>query len=73
MSELVQSNGLAGRFRYVASHSTGKIEIVGNLDAKLILRYHEAKSPADEGRLLAWPTERLIYWFDEVVALSGIR
>ena len=65
-----QLNGLARRFRYLASHSTGKIEIVGRLDANLVLRYHEAKFPGDEGRLLAWPFERIIYWFDEVVALS---
>jgi hypothetical protein len=61
-------SGLGKRFRYVASHASGKIEIVGQVGNDLILRYHEARQPEDEGRLLAWPAGRPLLWPDEAVA-----
>ncbi|HEU5380641.1 MAG TPA: KamA family radical SAM protein [Ktedonobacteraceae bacterium] len=60
-------NGLAKRFRYVGSHATGKIEIIGQMGDSLILRYHEAKYFADEDRLLAWPFHQSVYWFDDIL------
>jgi L-lysine 2,3-aminomutase len=60
-------SGLGKRFRYVASHASGKIEIVGQAGSDLILRYHEARRPEDEGRLFAWPVERPLLWLDEPV------
>jgi lysine 2,3-aminomutase len=65
-----QLSGLAKRFRYVGSHATGKIEIVGILGDQLVLRYHEARAAADENRLLTWPVDRPVTWFDEVVAAN---
>jgi L-lysine 2,3-aminomutase len=62
-----QLSGLAKRFRYVGSHTTGKIEIVGVLGGQLILRYHEAKRIADENRLMTWPLDRPVMWFDEII------
>ena len=62
-----QLSGLAKRFRYVGSHATGKIEIVGVLGDQLILRYHEAKRIADENRLMTWPLDRPVMWFDEII------
>lgn len=65
-------SGLAKRFRYVGSHASGKIEIVGQLHDRIILRYHEARNPEDENRLLLWPADRPIFWFDEIVQNQGI-
>jgi lysine 2,3-aminomutase len=62
-----QLSGLAKRFRYVGSHATGKIEIVGVLGDQLVLRYHQAKAAVDENRLLTWPVDRPIAWFDEIL------
>jgi len=62
-----QLSGLAKRFRYVGSHATGKIEVVGVLRDQMILRYHEAKCMADENRLMTWPVDRPVMWFDEIV------
>lgn len=62
-----QLSGLAKRFRYVGSHATGKIEIVGTLGDQLVLRYHEAKAATDENRMLTWPLSRPILWFDEIL------
>jgi lysine 2,3-aminomutase len=60
-------SGLAKRFRYVGSHATGKIEIVGVMGDQLVLRYHEAKRVEDENRLFTWPVERRVTWFDEIL------
>lgn len=39
-------SGLAKRARYVMSHATGKIEIVGLTDQHIYMRYHRANDPA---------------------------
>lgn len=61
-------SGLAKRFRFIASHATGKIEIVGTLGDALVFRYHEARDPAFDGHLMTWPAGKEIDWLDEVVA-----
>lgn len=66
-------SGLARCFRYSGSHATGKIEIVGKSSDKLILRYHQAKDPVDEGRVMTWPLSQPIEWFDKVLAQEDIR
>ncbi|MGX1541780.1 KamA family radical SAM protein [Streptomyces adustus] len=63
-------NGPAKRFRVVASHATGKIEILGRTRDEILLRYHEARDPADQDRLLTWPVGRPLTWLDEVVAAN---
>ena len=63
-------SGLAKRFRYVGSHSSGKIEVVGILDERLVMRYHEAKAAEDENRLITWPADEPVTWFDEIVERS---
>lgn len=47
-------NGLGKSFRYVMSHETGKIELLGPLpDGRMLLKYQQAKYPADAGRMFA--------------------
>jgi len=48
-------NGHSKRFRYVMSHRTGKIEILGIIDDKIYLKYHEAKNPENIGKLFSRP------------------
>ncbi|MGC9337202.1 MAG: KamA family radical SAM protein [Candidatus Cloacimonadia bacterium] len=59
-------NGHSKRFRYVMSHRTGKIEILGIIDDKIYLKYHEAKNPKDIGRLFARPINKKAGWLDEL-------
>jgi lysine 2,3-aminomutase len=61
-----QLSGLAKRFRYVASHATGKIEIIGHSGENMVFRYHEAKYPGDEDRVFMLPSSNPIYWFDPI-------
>lgn len=44
-------NGQGKCFRYVLSNETGKIEILGNMEDKMIFKYHQAKYEKDQGRL----------------------
>lgn len=46
-------NGQGKSFRYMLSHVTGKIEILGTLeDGRMLFKYHQAKDPADAGRIM---------------------
>ena len=45
-------NGQGKSCRYMLSHVTGKIEILGSLkDDEMLFKYHQAKDPADAGRI----------------------
>ena len=58
-------SGLAKRVRFVMSHSTGKIEIVGKTDNFVYFKYHRAAEDADSGRFLAWESNPDAYWLDD--------
>ena len=41
-------------FRYVLSHVTGKIEILGEMgDGNMLFKYHQAKDEKDKGRIFS--------------------
>jgi len=63
---LTQGSGLAARPRFVMSHATGKIEIVGVDERHIYLRYHRAKSPENRGRFMIFQRDDLAYWFDQL-------
>ena len=47
-------NGLGKAFRYVLSHETGKIEILGPVEnRRWLFKYHQAKTREDQGRLFS--------------------
>jgi lysine 2,3-aminomutase len=60
-------NGLARGFRYVASHESGKIEVVGQVGDQLVFRFHEARIPEEDGEVFTWPADQMLTWFDEPV------
>ncbi len=45
-------NGHSKRFRYIMSHKTGKIEILGILRAEMYFKYHQAKDRKKIGKSL---------------------
>jgi lysine 2,3-aminomutase len=55
-------SGPAKSFRYVASHASGKIEIVGLHQGSLVLRYHQAKYSDDHDSLKVIPADELCFW-----------
>ncbi len=63
---LKQGSGLAKRARFVASHETGKIEILAVDDDHIYMRYHEAKNPENLGRFMKFKRNDSAYWFDQL-------
>ncbi len=67
----MQGSGLAKRARYVMSHATGKIEVVGLTEELIFMRYHRAANPEEKARFLVLRRNPQAHWFDdyeEVVA-----
>ncbi len=58
-------SGLAKRLRYVMSHSTGKIEILGLDAGRVYLKYHRAANDQDNGRLLVFKSNPNACWLDD--------
>jgi len=59
-------NGLSKRFKYVMSHKTGKIEILGIMGENILLKYLQAKNNDDIGKLLKKRITDNAGWFDEL-------
>jgi len=58
-------SGLAKRLRYVMSHASGKIEILGKQSDRMYFRYHRAANDADSGRMLAFASNPQACWLDD--------
>jgi lysine 2,3-aminomutase len=58
-------SGLAKRVRFVMSHSTGKIEIVGRMEDFVYFKYHRAAEDTDSGRFMALESNPEAYWLDD--------
>ena len=58
-------SGLAKRARFVMSHTTGKIEIVGKTPERIYFKYHRAALDADSGRFMVFKCNPSDYWFDD--------
>ncbi len=61
----MQCSGLAKRARFVMSHATGKIEIVGITDGHVYFRYHRAADPEEKARFMVFKSKPEAYWFDD--------
>ena len=68
---LRQGSGLARRARFVMSHATGKLEIVGVDDRHIHLRYHRAKDPALRGQFMVYQRDDEACWLDELTPAKG--
>lgn len=59
-------SGLARRARFVMSHESGKIEILGVDEKQIYLRYQRAKDPALRGRFMVYKRDDSAYWLDQL-------
>ncbi len=59
-------DGHSKRFRYVMSHWTGKIEIIGIKDDEILLKYHQARNPDLLGRLFSKKFIPTAGWLDDL-------
>lgn len=61
----LRCSGLAKRARFVMSHTTGKIEVIGKTATHVFMRYHQAADPSDIGKTLVYRSNPLARWFDD--------
>ncbi len=65
-------SGLAKRLKYVMSHESGKIEVVGVDDNFIYMRYHRAKLEDDEQKFVVCYRDDEAYWFDHLTVVEGL-
>ena len=68
-------SGLGKCFRYILSHETGKIEILGVVDEQFMLfKYHQAKRTSDAGRIFTSRVkENQLLYYKHDSLLFGLR
>jgi hypothetical protein len=66
-------SGLAKRARFVMSHASGKIEVVGVDDEHVYMRYHRAQREEDFGKMVIAVRDDKAYWLDQLTLVSGPR
>lgn len=64
-------SGLSRWVRFVMSHASGKIEVLGVDDQHIYLRYHRARDAADESRIMVARRNDQAGWFDELELLES--
>ena len=65
--------GLAKQARLCMSHRTGKVEVVGKMNNKIVFRYHRAPNPLDCGRVMFFDSDPKAGWFDDYLAAESVR
>jgi lysine 2,3-aminomutase len=66
-----QCNGHSKRFKYIMSHRTGKIEILGIADDEIYFKYHQAKNPKNLGKILKRQVDEKAGWLDDLESPCG--
>lgn len=61
------TSGLGKRVKYVMSHASGKIEVLGVAGDQIYLKYHQARNPADAGRFMTFSLPEGAGWFDDLL------
>jgi lysine 2,3-aminomutase len=61
----MQCSGLAKRARFVMSHATGKIEVIGIDDRNVYFKYHQAATFEDIGKVMSFSRNPDALWFDD--------
>lgn len=62
-------DGHSKSFKYVMSHRTGKIEIVGIIGDEIYLKYNQAKNPKNIGKFFKRKLNKTAGWFDDLKIL----
>jgi len=58
-------NGHSKRFKYVMSHKTGKIEILGIADNEIYFKYNQAKNRNNLGKIFKRKVDEKAGWLDD--------
>jgi len=69
----LKCSGLAKRIRFVMSHESGKVEIVG-IDSRFIyMKYHRAKHSRNENRFFICHRNDNAYWLDQLKPVNRFK
>lgn len=60
-------SGLAKRVKYVMSHSSGKVEIIGVDDDFIFLKYHRSRDKKLLGKIRLFRRDDNAYWMDNLI------
>lgn len=66
-------SGVAKRLKFIMSHESGKIEIIGVDQKHIYLKYHRAKHQKDEQRMFVCHRDDKATWLDELRLVDGYR
>ena len=58
-------NGLSKRFKYIMSHVTGKLEILGIMEGEIYFKFHEAKNRENLGVMFKCQVDEDAGWLDD--------
>ena len=59
-------NGHSKRFKYIMSHRSGKIEIMGIVGDYVYLKYHQSKDPKNIGKFFKRKINKTAGWLEEL-------
>jgi lysine 2,3-aminomutase len=65
-------NGHSKRFRYIMSHKTGKVEILGIMNGEIYFKYHEAKDRENLGVMFKRRVDEKAGWLDDFKMDDGL-
>jgi lysine 2,3-aminomutase len=65
-------NGHSKRFKYVMSHKTGKVEILGIMNGEIYFKYHEAKNRENLGVMFKRRVNEKAGWLDDFNMDDGL-
>lgn len=68
-----ECSGLAKRIKYVMSHSSGKVEVVGVDSKHIYLKYHQAAKDRDNQRFLICHRDDNATWLDQLKPVKGFE
>lgn len=63
-------SGLAKTARFVMSHATGKVEVVGLDEKNIYVRYHSAANSEYYSKLHIYPRNPKAFWFDDYIGTN---
>ena len=63
-------NGYSKRFRFIMSHRTGKIEILGIFNDEIYFKYHQAKNRNKIGKIFKRPIDKKTGWLEDINSTS---
>lgn len=61
----MRTSGLGKRARFVMSHHSGKIEVVGKTEDYIFMRYHRSADPNEKAKFIVVKSNPTAYWFDD--------